>query len=225
MIFVLYLVPNPNMIVVKFLCASVYPGAAPPPPSTKDTKMPLIIGLAITSATFFSLTLAILLSLVFCWRQKRIAHAVDEESNKDREMEYAFRNGAGPKGFDYATLAAATGNFSDYQKLGEGGLGPVYRGFLDELYVAIKRVSRQGRREYEAEVTIINCLRHRNLVKLIRWCHEHDELLLVYELMPNRSLDKHLYKEENILSWQCRSPHYLQHKLDLLHCPTHRNSK
>jgi serine/threonine protein kinase len=56
---------------------------------------------------------------------------------------------------------------------------------LDELDVAIKRLSRQGRKEYESEVTIISRLRHRNLVKLIRWCHEHDELLLVYELMPN----------------------------------------
>ncbi|XP_066391748.1 cysteine-rich receptor-like protein kinase 37 [Miscanthus floridulus] len=89
----------------------------------------------------------------------------------DQDMQGQFRNGAGPKGFSYNELAAATGNFSDDQKLGEGGFGSVYSGFLDQLnlHVAIKRVSRsssQGRKEYASEVTIISQLRHRNLVKV-----------------------------------------------------------
>jgi serine/threonine protein kinase len=130
----------------------------------------------------------------------------------DEDMEGQFRNGAGPKGFSYDVLAAATSNFSDDQKLGEGGFGSVYKGFLDQLnmYVAIKRSrsSSEGRKEYASEVTIISQLRHRNLVKLIGWCHSHDHHLLVYELMPNGSMDRHLYSEGNILSWQRRSPHF-----------------
>ncbi|PUZ44176.1 hypothetical protein GQ55_8G068800 [Panicum hallii var. hallii] len=124
-------------------------------------------------------------------------------------MEGVFRNGAGPKRFDYDVLAAATGNFSGDRKLGEGGFGSVYRGFIDKLNldVAIKRVSRsstQGWKEYASEVKIISGLRHRNLVKLIGWYHNHDELLLVFELMLNGSFDKHLYIAQNILSWQRR---------------------
>ncbi|XP_066360991.1 L-type lectin-domain containing receptor kinase IV.2-like [Miscanthus floridulus] len=71
--------------------------------------------------------------------------------------------------FRYSELAAATSFFSDKEKLGQGGFGSVYRGYLKEvdLHVAIKRVSKsskQGRREYVSEVKIINRLRHRNLV-------------------------------------------------------------
>jgi len=189
------------------MCAYVDLSEVPPKDDPK-AKMSLIGVAASASATFFLLTLAILLCLVFgCTRKGRfaIANATDED------MEGKFRNGAGPKGFSYDVLAAATSNFSDDRKLGEGGFGSVYRGFLDQLdlYVAIKRVSRsssQGRKEYASEVTIISQLRHRNLVKLIGWCHSHDDLLLVYDLMPNGSLDRHLYSADNILSWQLRSP-------------------
>uniref|UniRef100_M8BC97 non-specific serine/threonine protein kinase n=1 Tax=Aegilops tauschii TaxID=37682 RepID=M8BC97_AEGTA len=109
----------------------------------------------------------------------------------------------------YDELSRATRGFSDEEKLGEGGFGAVYRGYLQEqgLHVAIKRISktsRQGRREYVAEVTIIGRLRHRNLVLLVGWCHKADELLLVYELMTNGSLDEHLYNSTSILTWPTR---------------------
>jgi len=133
------------------MCAYVDLSEVPPKDDPK-AKMSLIVGLgvaAFASATFFLLTLAILLCLVFGrWKERfAIANAADQD------MEGQFRNRAGPKGFSYDVLAAATGNFSDDQKLGEGGFGSVYRGFLDQLdlYVAIKRVSRsssQGRKEY-----------------------------------------------------------------------------
>ncbi|KAF7044118.1 hypothetical protein CFC21_053387 [Triticum aestivum] len=121
-------------------------------------------------------------------------------------MEDDFEKGTGPKRFRYSDLAVATSNFSDEKKLGEGGFGSVYKGFLKELKVevAIKRVSKtskQGRKEYISEVKIISRLRHRNLVQLIGWCHGGGELLLVYDLMPHGSLDTHLYSSNTILSW------------------------
>lgn len=124
-------------------------------------------------------------------------------------MDEEFEKGSGPKRFDYGQLAAATRDFSEEEKLGEGGFGAVYRGFLKELglHAAIKRVSRgslQGRKEYTSEVKIISRLRHRNLVQLIGWCHEGRELLLVYELMPNGSLDAHLYNPNVLLTWPVR---------------------
>ncbi|KAI9071916.1 hypothetical protein K1719_046122 [Acacia pycnantha] len=101
-------------------------------------------------------------------------------------------------------------NASDGQKLGQGGFGGVYKGFLKDSnsYVAIKRISKdskQGKKEFASEVRIISQLRHRNLVQLIGWCHERKELLLVYEYMPHGSLDSHLFnKEQSLLTWSIR---------------------
>ncbi|KAF7032586.1 hypothetical protein CFC21_043745 [Triticum aestivum] len=124
-------------------------------------------------------------------------------------MENEFRKGTGPRQFRYSELATATDNFSDDKKLGEGGFGSVYRGFLKDLIieVAIKRVSKgskQGRKEYASEVRVISRLRHRNLVQIVGWCHTGGELLLVYELMPNSSLDVHLHATDNVLWWTVR---------------------
>ncbi|XP_073268305.1 L-type lectin-domain containing receptor kinase IX.1-like [Populus alba] len=138
-------------------------------------------------------------------------HEEDEEGGHVLEeyMDDEFERGTGPKKFSYQELARATSNFKDEEKLGEGGFGGVYKGFLKEIdsFVAVKRVSRgskQGIKEYAAEVKIISRLRHRNLVQLIGWCHERRELLLVYEFMPHGSLDSHLFKETSLLTWEVR---------------------
>ncbi|KAL9999037.1 putative protein kinase RLK-Pelle-L-LEC family [Helianthus debilis subsp. tardiflorus] len=109
-----------------------------------------------------------------------------------------LEQGAGPKRFSYRDLALATNNFTDDLKLGEGGFGCVYRGFLtrERRLVAVKKISKgskQGKKEYITEVKIISSLRHRNLVQLIGWCHDENQFLLVYEFMPNDSLDSHLF--------------------------------
>jgi serine/threonine protein kinase len=86
--------------------------------------------------------------------------------------------------------------------LGIGGFGRVYRGVLPKsrLDVAVKRVShesRQGIKEFVSEVVSIGRLRHRNLVQLLGYCRRKGELLLVYDYMPNGSLDKYLYGHED----------------------------
>ncbi|KAL7236089.1 hypothetical protein ACSBR1_019372 [Camellia fascicularis] len=116
---------------------------------------------------------------------------------------------SGPKKFSYGQLSRATNNFVEEHKLGEGGFGGVYRGFLKELnsYVAIKRISKGSKqeiKEYASEVKIISWLRHRNLVQLIGWCHEKKELLLVYDFMENGNLDSLLFKGKNLLTWVTR---------------------
>ncbi|CAL4892385.1 unnamed protein product [Urochloa decumbens] len=125
------------------------------------------------------------------------------------QQEVNFEKGAVPQRFHYRDLAVATNYFSDKVKLGDGGFGSVYHGYLQDmdLHVAIKRVSKksnQGRKEYESEVKIISRLRHRNLVELIGWYHRGDELLLVYELMPNGSLDTHIHNPDKVLPWTIR---------------------
>ncbi|MED6166699.1 L-type lectin-domain containing receptor kinase IX.1, partial [Stylosanthes scabra] len=96
------------------------------------------------------------------------------------------------------------------RKLGQGGFGAVYRGYFADLdlVVAVKKISggsTQGKREYITEVKVISRLRHRNLVQLIGWCHDRGEFLLVYEYMPNGSLDSHLFGNNRTpLSWNLR---------------------
>ncbi|CAL9077251.1 unnamed protein product [Musa acuminata var. zebrina] len=103
--------------------------------------------------------------------------------------------------FDLATLRSATNNFSDANKLGEGGFGPVYKGTLangDDI--AVKRLSRssgQGLVEMKNEVILVARLQHRNLVRLLGCCLEEEEMLLVYEYLPNTSLDKCLFADPN----------------------------
>ncbi|KAL9447452.1 hypothetical protein AB3S75_015010 [Citrus x aurantiifolia] len=91
----------------------------------------------------------------------------------------------------------ATNHFSHENKLGEGGFGPVYKGILaDGQEIAVKRLSRssgQGRQEFKNEVTLIAKLQHKNLVKLLGCCLDENELLLIYEYMPNKSLDLFLF--------------------------------
>ncbi|GMP75164.1 hypothetical protein CsSME_00032349 [Camellia sinensis var. sinensis] len=95
--------------------------------------------------------------------------------------------------FDLGTIRDATNNFSEANKLGEGGFGPVYKGvLLNGLEIAAKKLSgnsRQGQEEFKNEVLLLARLRHKNLVCLLGFCLEGKELLLIYEFMPNKSLD------------------------------------
>ncbi|KAJ6989711.1 L-type lectin-domain containing receptor kinase IX.1-like [Populus alba x Populus x berolinensis] len=122
-----------------------------------------------------------------------------------------LERGAGPRRFSYDDLVSATNNFSDLRKLGEGGFGAVYRGYLNDMdmEIAVKKISRssrQGKKEYITEVKTISQLRHRNLVQLIGWCHDKDEFMVVYEFMSNGSLDSHLFgkKKMSPLIWSVR---------------------
>ncbi|XP_040385274.1 L-type lectin-domain containing receptor kinase IX.1-like [Oryza brachyantha] len=194
------------------------PSPAPPaPPPAVSTG--LVAGLSVGAVSFL-VVLGFSVRLLLR-RRRKLAGWMSEEHEMDMDegdffdeeaaaMEDDFEKGTGPKRFRFGELAIATDNFSDEHKLGEGGFGSVYRGFLEEMnqHVAIKRVSKrskQGRKEYASEVRIISRLRHRNLVQLIGWCHGGGELLLVYELMPNASLDRHLYNANgDVLSWPLR---------------------
>ncbi|RLM73905.1 L-type lectin-domain containing receptor kinase IV.1 [Panicum miliaceum] len=115
----------------------------------------------------------------------------------------------GPHRFSYKDLYHATDGLSDKRLLGIGGFGRVYRGVLaSKVEVAVKKVahgSRQGMREFVAEVVSIGRLRHRNLVQLLGYCRRKGELLLVYDYMPNGSLDRHLHDQSKTpLSWAQR---------------------
>lgn len=95
--------------------------------------------------------------------------------------------------FSFASVSAATDNFSVANKLGEGGFGPVHKGVLLKGHeIAVKRLSRrsgQGWEELKNEAIVIAKLQHKNLVRLLGCCLERDETILIYEYMRNKSLD------------------------------------
>ncbi|XXG54513.1 hypothetical protein AAC387_Pa03g2373 [Persea americana] len=123
---------------------------------------------------------------------------------EDWEREY------GPHRFSFRDLFVATNGFKERELLGFGGFGQVYRGMLkaSKTQVAVKRIShesRQGMREFIAEIVSLGRLRHRNLVQLLGYCRRKGELLLVYDFMPNGSLDNFLFDHpKSKLNWSQR---------------------
>ncbi|PKA66539.1 G-type lectin S-receptor-like serine/threonine-protein kinase B120 [Apostasia shenzhenica] len=112
--------------------------------------------------------------------------------------------------FSFSAILAATGGFSQSNFLGKGGFGPVYKGKLHGgQEIAVKRLSRnsgQGMEEFKNEVILIAKLQHRNLVRLLGFCTEKEDQILVYEYMPNKSLDAFLFdpSKKALLNWKTR---------------------
>ncbi|KAJ3683577.1 hypothetical protein LUZ60_013804 [Juncus effusus] len=166
-------------------------------------NMKVVLGLSIGLG--FSMIIIVGLSCCCCFRW------YCSESKKEEDEEPMLHNGLdlGPKKISYRELDDATCKFNEENKLGQGGFGSVYKGCLENSnrYVAIKKLSedsKQGEKEFISEVTVISKLAHKNLVELRGWCHEGKSYLLVYEFMPNGSLDKYLYNAEQPLSWLAR---------------------
>ncbi|KAK4419653.1 putative serine/threonine-protein kinase PBL3 [Sesamum alatum] len=124
------------------------------------------------------------------------------------------------KSFTFSDLKNATRNFRSDSLLGEGGFGYVFKGWIDEhtfapsrpgtgMVVAVKKLkpeSFQGHREWLTEVNYLGLLHHENLVKLIGYCSESDNKLLVYEYMPKGSLENHLFRKgAQLMSWATRT--------------------
>ncbi|CAL5029830.1 unnamed protein product [Urochloa decumbens] len=110
----------------------------------------------------------------------------------------------------FRDIVSATNNFSEDNMLGRGGFGKVYKGMMDgNKQVAVKRLSegsRQGVEEFRNEVALIAQLQHRNLVRLLGFCIHGDEKLLIYEYLPNKSLDYFIFYAGNkrVLDWPTR---------------------
>ncbi|CAL5076475.1 unnamed protein product [Urochloa decumbens] len=154
----------------------------------RSKLMEIILPIAIAS---FFLTVGTITFLL----RRRLQRA---DLLEDWEIEY------GPHRFSYKDLFQATEGFKNKHLIGRGGFGQVYKGVLpaSKMEVAVKRVShesKQGMREFIAEVVSIGRLRHRNIVHLLGYCRRKRELILVYEYMPNGSLDKYLYASDDKL--------------------------
>ncbi|KAK4576434.1 hypothetical protein RGQ29_027123 [Quercus rubra] len=113
--------------------------------------------------------------------------------------------------FSFSSVSIATNYFNATNKLGEGGFGPVYKGsLLNEQSIAVKRLSRksgQGWEELKNEAMLIAKLQHKNLVKLLGCCIERNEKILIYEYLPNKSLDYFLFDpiRYGMIDWATRT--------------------
>ncbi|PKI65663.1 hypothetical protein CRG98_013958 [Punica granatum] len=155
--------------------------------------------------TVSSVSLGLIVLALITWsliRKRRITRQGLRSRNGDIDLPL----------LDLATISFATGNFSQINLIGAGGFGPVYKGNLpDGKEIAVKRLlssSGQGIEEFMAEVVLIKRLQHRNLVGLLGCCIEGEERLLVYEYMPNKSLDHFIFGLSLFLLFGYMSPEY-----------------
>ncbi|KAJ1280700.1 hypothetical protein BS78_04G252600 [Paspalum vaginatum] len=188
------------------------------------------LGVAIGVPCAAALLLGLLAGLYFIKKRKKVGD--DPSSLFNNALNLRSIPGV-PREFDYKELRKGANNFDEKMKLGQGGYGVVYRAVVpgenvQSMEVAVKQFSganTQGQEDFLAELSIINRLRHRNLVKLVGWCHQNGVLLLVYDYMPNGSLDRHLFggKDAAMLDWKQRhnviagvasALNYLHHEFD-----------
>ncbi|KAF6171582.1 hypothetical protein GIB67_018106, partial [Kingdonia uniflora] len=185
-----------------------------PPDKKRDPKVIIIIIVIVGIIT-------ISVCAYWCWRRmakqrekksrnKNMISFNKSETVKESSMTGMLGDNLDLPRFSFEMLAIATNDFSFINRLGQGGFGSVYKGILpgpDEREVAVKRLSMtsgQGFKEFKNEVIVISKLQHRNLVRLLGYCFEGDEKMLVYEYMPNKSLDFFLFGpvEQRILKWK-----------------------
>ncbi|CAA7039620.1 unnamed protein product [Microthlaspi erraticum] len=165
-----------------------------------NTKNKLVIvsgAILVVSLTF---------AMFWWWCRKRILSDLQMDggdttnSNKDPELPH----------MDFGTICEATNDFCDSNKLGEGGFGIVYKGRLaDGNEIAVKRlikVSLEGASQFMNEVRLISMLQHINLVRLLGYCVQGADHLVVYEFLQNLSLDFYLFgdTERSRLTWPVR---------------------
>eukprot|EP00250_Pteridium_aquilinum_P020298 c24775_g1_i2 orf=200-2239(-) len=180
--------------VAKSLDLSELPSVFVKPSLVSTTRFKVALSISVILSVF------IIGSLVLLLMHKR----------SHREIVESWELDFGLHRYSYKQLKLATRKFHEQELLGVGGFGRVYRGVLPKsgLEVAVKRLSResnQGEREFIAEMASTGQLRHRNLVQLLGWSRRRGELLLVYDYMPNGSLDKMLFgKSDKHLRWEQR---------------------
>ncbi|KAG2240424.1 hypothetical protein Bca52824_090742 [Brassica carinata] len=190
--------PFYNQTAVKAL--SPPPVSAPERPGKSGKSNGSVVAIVVST-----IVVVLLLLAGYCFFTKRKKEAYDTAPASDDEI-----SSADSLQLDYRTIQAATNYFSESNNIGRGGFGEVYKGtFPNGTEVAVKRLSKtsgQGEAEFKNEVAVVAKLQHRNLVKLLGFCLEGTERILVYEYVPNKSLDYFLFDpaKEGQLDWDHR---------------------
>ncbi|XP_027354571.1 receptor-like serine/threonine-protein kinase SD1-8 [Abrus precatorius] len=190
----------------------------------KENNTGKVVGIIVAAAiVFLGMIIVFLwkmrkLPSIWKWKWKASEKGALERNQHLRVILSTIRDSSGGRNidhlrlplFDFNTITMATNNFSEANKLGQGGFGSVYRGRLvDGQEIAVKRLSKtsgQGNEEFKNEEKSIAKLQHRNLVRLFGCCVEKEEQMLVYEYMENNSLESILFDKDkcSLLDWQMR---------------------
>ncbi|KAK7383445.1 hypothetical protein VNO78_29124 [Psophocarpus tetragonolobus] len=184
-------------------------GNAPAKGANSHTLVLIVAVVCPLFLLFVAATFAVMLLRKKRRRDDCMLYEVGDEELGPASVKFDLDKATIPRRFEYKELVDATNGFCDDRKLGQGASGQVYKGVLSYLgrVVAVKRISAEfenSERVFTNEVRIISRLIHKNLVQFIGWCHEENELLLVFEYMPNGSLDSHLFGNKRILEWNIR---------------------
>ncbi|KAM1888168.1 hypothetical protein ACFX13_046326 [Malus domestica] len=189
-------------------------------PKEEHTRRKLPLSLIIVAVLLSVIFLACIIISIYIWRRNinnkrdQIRRGQFDSERRVKELidtsEFKEEEGIDVPFFDMQTILDATDNFSNANKLGQGGYGPVYKGiFIGGQEIAVKRLSRvsgQGLQEFRNEVVLIAKLQHRNLVRLKGYCVKGEEKILLYEYMPNKSLDFFIFDHTKsmFLNWEMR---------------------
>ncbi|PWA85112.1 GPCR kinase [Artemisia annua] len=179
--------------------------------SSNKKRSTIVVVVSLSS----SLVMVILiLGILYAWsKKKRPLVKIPEEPVQTIDEEYSMEDQEDDTeltSFSLSKIWKYTNDFANDNKLGEGGFGPVYKGVLEDgCEIAVKRMSetsRQGILEFKNELKFIAKLQHRNLVKLLGYCIQGDESMLIYEYMPNKSLDLFIFDKIRSLKldWSTR---------------------
>ncbi|KAL2334500.1 hypothetical protein Fmac_015713 [Flemingia macrophylla] len=158
----------------------------------KHTLSPTAKKILIVVVVFASV---MILSIRYSFLRRKARNSFGHESVSSEALQFTL-----------GEIKIATNNFSNENKIGRGGFGEVYKGFIDGQRIAVKRLSRnsnQGVNEFKNEISLIAKLQHTNLVRLIGYCVEEQEKMLIYEYLSNKSLDYFLFdtQQGKKLNW------------------------
>ncbi|KAF8046083.1 hypothetical protein N665_4039s0002 [Sinapis alba] len=173
----------------------------PPPPGKGESSSVLVVAIVVPIIVVVLLFIA-----GYCFLAKRAKKTFGTASAFDGDDITTAES----LQLDYRSIQTATNDFAESNKIDEGGFGEVYKGTLsDGTEVAVKRLSKssgQGDAEFKNEVILVAKLLHRNLVRLLGFCLEGEERVLVYEYVLNESLDYFIFDpaQKSQLDWSRR---------------------
>ncbi|TKW24937.1 hypothetical protein SEVIR_3G083200v4 [Setaria viridis] len=183
---------RPLLLLPPFVATS--PAPAPAPPATRTQDKSRNKAGAVLKVVMPTIAALLAITVICFWTRRRRSAA---QYFRPYSASSDDIQGADMPLLDLSTLRIATDDFAESKMLGKGGFGMVYKGVLpDGQEIAVKRLcqsSRQGIGELKSELVLVAKLHHKNLVRLVGVCLQEDEKILVYEYMPNRSLDMILF--------------------------------
>ncbi|KAJ4703239.1 putative Kinase [Melia azedarach] len=184
-------------------CPSLLP--SPGPTDSKDSRGIASVAIAITVVATVIFAAIVAFTCVFLRKRIKI-----KQNRRKQERNVDAIDAVESLQLDFGTIRVATNNFAIENKLGRGGFGEVYKGRLPSGQdIAVKRLSKnsgQGEQEFKNEVVLVAKLQHRNLVRILGFCFEGNERLLIYEFVSNSSLDNYIFDplKRSLLNWETR---------------------